>query len=103
MTSQDVNNTAVPLSIKDAIETVVLPQIENTISTLDKMSYRFQNIPMLARTHGQAASPTRLGKEIQVFSERVKQQMSLLHQMPHAAKFGGAIEILMHIRLLIQH
>ena len=90
LTSQDVNNTAVPLSIKDAIETVVLPQIENTISTLDKMSYRFQNIPMLARTHGQAASPTRLGKEIQVFSERVKQQMSLLHQMPHAAKFGGA-------------
>ena len=90
MTSQDVNNTAVPLSIKDAIETVVLPQIENTISTLDEMSSRYQNMPMLARTHGQAASPTRLGKEIQVFSERVKQQMSLLHQIPHAAKFGGA-------------
>jgi len=90
LTSQDVNNTAVPLSVKDAIETVVLPQIENTISTLDEMSSRYQNIPMLARTHGQAASPTRLGKEIQVFSERVKQQMSLLHQIPHAAKFGGA-------------
>ena len=90
LTSQDVNNTAVPLSIKDAIETVVLPQIENTISTLDEMASRYQNIPMLARTHGQAASPTRLGKEIQVFSERVKQQMSLLHQIPHAAKFGGA-------------
>ena len=90
LTSQDVNNTAVPLSIKDAIETVVLPQIENTISSLDEMSSRYQNIPMLARTHGQAASPTRLGKEIQVFSERFKQQMSLLHQIPHAAKFGGA-------------
>ena len=90
LTSQDVNNTAVPLSIKDAIETVVLPQIESTISTLHEMSSRYQNMPMLARTHGQAASPTRLGKEIQVFSERVKQQMSLLHQIPHAAKFGGA-------------
>ena len=90
LTSQDVNNTAVPLSIKDAIEAVLLPQIENTISMLDKMSSRYQNIPMLARTHGQAASPTRLGKEIQVFSERVKQQMTHLHQIPHAAKFGGA-------------
>ena len=62
LTSQDVNNTALPLSIKDAIETVVLPQIENTISTLDEMASRYQNIPMLARTHGQAASANTIGK-----------------------------------------
>lgn len=90
LTSQDVNNTAVPLSIKDAVETVIRPEIEKTILLLEKMSTQYDHIPMLARTHGQAASPTRLGKEIRVFSERIKQQMTLLDQVPHAAKFGGA-------------
>ncbi len=90
LTSQDVNNTAVPLSIKDAVETVILPEIEKTVLLLEKMATQYDHIPMLARTHGQAASPTRLGKEIRVFSERIKQQMTLLDQVPHAAKFGGA-------------
>ena len=90
LTSQDVNNTAVPLSIKDAVETVIRPEIEKTILLLEKMSTQYDHIPMLARTHGQAASPSRLGKEIRVFSERIKQQMTLLDQVPHAAKFGGA-------------
>ena len=90
LTSQDVNNTAVPLSIKDAVDTVIRPELDKTILLLDKMATQYDHIPMLARTHGQAASPTRLGKEIQVFSERIKQQMTLLDQVPHAAKFGGA-------------
>ena len=90
LTSQDVNNTAVPLSIKDAVENVIRPEIEKTFLLMEKMAIQYDHIPMLARTHGQAASPTRLGKEIQVFSERIKQQMTLLDQIPHAAKFGGA-------------
>ena len=90
LTSQDVNNTAVPLSIKDAVDTVIRPELDKTILLLDKMATQYDHIPMLARTHGQAASPTRLGKEIRVFSERIKQQMTLLDQVPHAAKFGGA-------------
>ena len=90
LTSQDVNNTAVPLSIKDAVETVICPEIEKMVLRLDKMATQYDHIPMLARTHGQAASPTRLGKEIRVFNERIKQQMTLLDQVPHAAKFGGA-------------
>lgn len=90
LTSQDVNNTAVPLSIKDAVETVIHPELDKTVLLLDKMATQHEKIPMLARTHGQAASPTRLGKEIRVFSERIKQQMALLDQVPHAAKFGGA-------------
>ncbi|MDG1824564.1 MAG: adenylosuccinate lyase [Flavobacteriaceae bacterium] len=90
LTSQDVNNTAVPLSIKDAVETVIRPEIEKTVLHLEKMSAQYDHIPMLAHTHGQAASPTRLGKEIRVFSERIKQQTTLLDQVPHAAKFGGA-------------
>ena len=90
LTSQDVNNTAVPLSIKDAVETVIRPEIEKTVLLLEKIATQYDHIPMLARTHGQAASPTRLGKEIRVFNERIKQQMTLLDQVPHAAKFGGA-------------
>ena len=90
LTSQDVNNTAVPLSIKDAVDTVIRPELDKTILLLDKMATQYDHIPMLARTHGQAASPTRLGKEIRVFTERIKQQMTLLDQVPHAAKFGGA-------------
>ena len=90
LTSQDVNNTAVPLSIRDAIETIIRPEIEKIVLLMENMATQCDDIPMLARTHGQAASPTRLGKEIQVFSERIKQQMTLLDQVPHAAKFGGA-------------
>ena len=90
LTSQDVNNTAVPLSIKDAVDTLIRPELDKTVLLLDKMATQYDHIPMLARTHGQAASPTRLGKEIRVFSERIKQQMTLLDQVPHAAKFGGA-------------
>ena len=90
LTSQDVNNTAVPLLIKGATETIIRPEIEKTVLLLDKNATQYDHIPMLARTHGQAASPTRLGKEIRVFCERIKQQMILLDQVPHAAKFGGA-------------
>ncbi len=90
LTSQDVNNTAVPLSIRDAIETIIRPEIEKIVLLMENMATQCDDIPMLARTHGQAASPTRLGKEIRVFSERIKQQITLLDQVPHAAKFGGA-------------
>ena len=90
LTSQDINNTAVPLSIKDAVENVIRPEIEKMVLILVNMATQYDNIPVLARTHGQAASPTRLGKEIRVFSERIKQQINLLDQVPHAAKFGGA-------------
>ena len=90
LTSQDINNTAIPLSIKDALETVIRPEIEKTVLLLDKLASQFDHIPMLARTHGQAASPTKLGNEIRVFIERIKQQITLLDQVPYAAKFGGA-------------
>lgn len=90
LTSQDVNNTAIPLSIKDAISEVILPTLSATLIELNKMADEYENVPLLARTHGQPASPTRLGKEIRVFIERVKQQLSLLNNIPYAAKFGGA-------------
>jgi adenylosuccinate lyase len=90
LTSQDVNNTAIPLSIKDAISEVILPTLSATLTELNKMADEHENVPLLARTHGQPASPTRLGKEIRVFTERVKQQLSLLNNIPYAAKFGGA-------------
>ena len=90
LTSQDVNNTAVPLSIKDALENVIRPEIEKMVLILVDMATQYDQIPVLARTHGQAASPTRLGKEIRVFIERIQQQMNLLDQVPHGAKFGGA-------------
>lgn len=90
LTSQDVNNTATPLLLKEAHENVVLPQVMALLSRLDELALGWKEVPMLARTHGQPASPTRLGKEIQVFSERVRQQLVLLAQIPFAAKFGGA-------------
>ena len=90
LTSQDINNTAVPLSIKDAVENVIRPEIEKMVLILVNMATQYDQIPVLAHTHGQAASPTRLGKEIRVFSERIQQQINLLDQVPHAAKFGGA-------------
>ena len=90
LTSQDINNTAVPYSIKKALEEVFYPQLSDLIGHLEKQADKWKNISMLARTHGQAASPTRMGKEIMVFVERMKNQLSLLKQLPHTAKFGGA-------------
>ena len=90
LTSQDINNTAVPYSIKKALEEVFYPEFSNLIGLLEKQAEKWKNISMLARTHGQAASPTRMGKEIMVFVERIKNQLSLLKQLPHTAKFGGA-------------
>jgi len=90
LTSQDINNTAIPLSIKLALEQVILPQMEDLKKVLLQMAEQWESVPMLARTHGQPASPTFLGKEIMVFAERLTQQMEWLKQLPHKAKFGGA-------------
>ena len=90
LTSQDVNNTAIPLSLKEAHEAVYLVQLAELIQKLTELSEEWKDVSMLAKTHGQPASPTRLGKEIEVFVERLKQQVSLLKQIPFAAKFGGA-------------
>lgn len=90
LTSQDVNNTAIPLSLKEAHEGVYLVQLTELIQKLSELSEEWKDVSMLAKTHGQPASPTRLGKEIQVFVERLNQQVSLLKQIPFAAKFGGA-------------
>lgn len=90
LTSQDINNTAIPLSLKDSLENVYYPEIDEVIAKLGSLSKDWKDIPLLARTHGQPASPTRLGKEIFVFVERLKEQLQLLKSIPHAAKFGGA-------------
>jgi len=90
LTSQDINNTAVPLSINDAFDQVYYPELANLLVKLNKLATEWKDIAMLARTHGQPASPTRLGKEISVFIERIEQQVSLLQKVPYAAKFGGA-------------
>jgi len=90
LTSQDINNTAIPLSIKDAYENVYVPELNKLVHKLETLSNEWADITMLARTHGQPASPTRLGKEIHVFIERINQQIKLLKEIPFAAKFGGA-------------
>ena len=90
LTSQDINNTAVPLSIKKALEEIYLPELMMVIHNLNQKSTEWQNIPMLAKTHGQPASPTRLGKETMVFVSRLNQQLELLKNTPQSAKFGGA-------------
>jgi adenylosuccinate lyase len=90
LTSQDINNTAIPLSTKEAFENVYLPSLIALISKLKELSIEWRDVPMLAKTHGQPASPTRLGKEIGVFVERLEEQMRLLFNIPFAAKFGGA-------------
>jgi len=90
LTSQDINNTAVPLSIKDALEAVYFPVLNNLLETLMRYVNEWKDIPMLAKTHGQPASPTRLGKEVQVFVSRLEQQIQLLKVIPVSAKFGGA-------------
>lgn len=90
LTSQDINNTAIPLSIKEAMNDVYVPEYINVVNKLKELSKAWANIPMLARTHGQPASPTRLGKEIEVFAVRLEEQFNLLNAIPSAAKFGGA-------------
>ncbi|HJA86286.1 MAG TPA: adenylosuccinate lyase [Candidatus Bacteroides avicola] len=90
LTSQDINNTSVPLSLKEALEEVYYPQLEELIAQLDTYATEWADIPMLAKTHGQPASPTRLGKEIYVFSYRLKRQLATLKACPVTAKFGGA-------------
>ena len=90
LTSQDINNTSVPLSIKDALEEVYYPNIQKLIDQLTAYANEWASIPMLAKTHGQPASPTRLGKEIMVFVYRLNRQLAVLKSCPITAKFGGA-------------
>jgi len=90
LTSQDINNTALPLSMKDGWSTVLEPALDEVIQVLRTMAEDWKSVPMLARTHGQPASPTRLGKEFYVFVERLEKQIELLRQVPFSAKFGSA-------------
>jgi len=90
LTSQDINNTAVPLSLKDAVEKVYIPLLGNVTDKLKTLASEWAHVSMLAHTHGQPASPTRLGKEIEVFIVRIEAQKQLLDQVKNAAKFGGA-------------
>ena len=90
LTSQDINNTAIPLSIKEALEKAYLPQLDNVLEVLKTIAEEYKEVTLLARTHGQPASPTRLGKEIDVFINRLEHQRKSLIEIPHAAKFGGA-------------
>ena len=90
LTSQDINNTSLPMLIKDSLNEVYYPLLNEMIDILDKYAEEWKDIPMLAKTHGQPASPTRIGKEINVFSYRLKQQLALLKQTPISGKFGGA-------------
>ena len=90
LTSQDINNTAIPYSIKEVIENIYIPKLTEIVGLLKSKVSEWDSIPMLSRTHGQAASPTRMGKEIGVFVERIEKQLDLLRNIPFNAKFGGA-------------
>ncbi len=90
LTSQDINNTAIPLLLKNFMDDEYLPLVESLLSRLNGLAKEWKDVPMLAHTHGQPASPTRLGKEIMVFAARLDKQLNLLKTVPHAAKFGGA-------------
>ncbi len=90
LTSQDINNTAIPMSLKDAVNQVYVPQLLEVVDHLKQLVDEWTSISLLARTHGQPASPTRLGKEIEVFVVRIEEQLNLLNDIPSAAKFGGA-------------
>ena len=90
LTSQDINNTAVPLSIKESLQNVIYPKIDLVLNALQDRVNLWTDVPMLAKTHGQPASPTRLGKEVQVFAERLRLQTEMAHVIPFGAKFGGA-------------
>ena len=90
LTSQDINNTAIPLSLSDALDTEIVPLYRQVFMRLQQLAEQWKDVPMLARTHGQPASPTRLGKELLVFVERIEKQLHLLSGIPTVAKFGGA-------------
>lgn len=90
LTSQDINNTSIPLSLKEASETELFPAIEGIVATLSQLSTEWAGVALLAKTHGQPASPTRLGKELEVFVERIEKQLEQLKAVPYSAKFGGA-------------
>ncbi len=90
LTSQDINNTAIPLLFKQALQEIYYPLLQRLRDQLDQMAHTWARVPMLARTHGQPASPTLLGKELKVFVERIDVQLAQLRQLPHRAKFGGA-------------
>lgn len=90
LTSQDINNTSIPLSVKEAVAQVYLPQLDEVITQLKALSEEYKDVSLLARTHGQPASPTRLGKEFAVFITRLEEQRNTLLAIPNAAKFGGA-------------
>ncbi len=90
LTSQDINNTAIPLSIKEAMTVLYYPQLDQLINQLRELAIQWKDVSMLAKTHGQPASPTRLGKELMVFVYRLEEQLALLKQVPFSAKFGGA-------------
>ena len=90
LTSQDINNTSIPLSVKEAVAQVYLPQLDKVIAQLNTLANEYKEVPLLARTHGQPASPTRLGKEFAVFVKRLEEQRKTLLAVPNAAKFGGA-------------
>jgi len=90
LTSQDINNTAIPISLRDALIDVYAPFLEDLINTLSELAIQWTKIPMLARTHGQPASPTMLGKEVRVFIERLSKQRNVFNTIPFSAKFGGA-------------
>lgn len=90
LTSQDINNTAIPMSIQDAMHQIYYPEMEKLVRNMEHMADEWRDVSMLAKTHGQPASPTRLGKEIKVYVHRLNQQLSLLKAIPDSAKFGGA-------------
>ena len=90
LTSQDINNTAIPLSMKEGLEQVMLPALDSILEHLKQMADEWKDVSMLAKTHGQPASPTRLGKELLVFAERLEAQIQQIKQVPYSAKFGGA-------------
>ena len=90
LTSQDINNTSVPMSLKEALDEVVVPAIESLADTLESLADQWADIPMLAKTHGQPASPTRLGKGVRVFAYRLRRQTAMLKAVPVSGKFGGA-------------
>lgn len=90
LTSQDINNTSIPLSLKDGLEEFLLPLLDKVLDSLRTLADEWDSIPMLAKTHGQPASPTKLGKELRVFLVRVEQQLQQLKSIPYSAKFGGA-------------
>lgn len=90
LTSQDINNTALPMMVRDGLTKVILPKLKSVVTSIQEKSQEYKGIPMLAKTHGQPASPTTLGKEFEVFVERLEDQLALLDQLPIKAKFGGA-------------